>query len=320
MSKNLTFTKCFEYYKPNQEIATAIFSSTEDQMKHVIIAEPLAEVWYEPRAISYLAGPIADRLHAFEELGFEPDQLQEIITEYKKMKAQEEKLAEEPVKEPKRLDMLAAMAYSHNVLQNMYPKSLFISTDGWSNDSLWDMKLKQARGSILKIGDSEDMKKIENLKWPISKEFAKYVRNDVETTAKMVLNSIYGKRTALPSIKDVIFSDPATIIFWKDGTKTVVKAQDGEKYDPEKGLAMAISKKALGNTREYYHTFLRWLKKGKKGPERKILDIRVPASDIVEAFRKFSESVNANFDVSVDTMSNGEEVVKIEEKKNGRKD
>lgn len=83
-----------------------------------------------------------------------------------------------------------------------------------------------------------------------------------------------GDRTTLtpyilpfPEIKDVIFQEPATIVLWNDGTKTVVRSQCGEKYDPEKGLAMAISKKALGNTREYYHKFLHWEKKYKKSQE-----------------------------------------------------
>lgn len=62
----------------------------------------------------------------------------------------------------------------------------------------------------------------------------------------------------VPKIEKVLFEDPATIVFWKDGTKTVVKAQDGEKFDREKGLAMAISKKALGNDRGYYFTFQRY--------------------------------------------------------------
>ena len=56
-------------------------------------------------------------------------------------------------------------------------------------------------------------------------------------------------------IKDVIFNDPATIVFWYDDTKTVVKCQPGETFDPEKGLAMAISKKVLGNDYGYYETF-----------------------------------------------------------------
>ena len=58
-------------------------------------------------------------------------------------------------------------------------------------------------------------------------------------------------------VERVIFNDPATIVFWKDGTKTVVKA-DQEPFDPEKGLAMAISKKALGNSSRYYEVFKKW--------------------------------------------------------------
>ena len=56
-------------------------------------------------------------------------------------------------------------------------------------------------------------------------------------------------------IRDVIFSDPATVVFWDDNTKTVVKTRGGEKYDKEKGLAMAIIKKITGNTSNYYNIF-----------------------------------------------------------------
>lgn len=59
-------------------------------------------------------------------------------------------------------------------------------------------------------------------------------------------------------IKDVIFSDPATVVFWNDNTKTVVKTRGGEKYDKEKGLAMAIIKKITGNTSNYYNIFKEW--------------------------------------------------------------
>ena len=62
------------------------------------------------------------------------------------------------------------------------------------------------------------------------------------------------------SIEDVIFNDPATIVLWSDGTKTVVKAVD-EKFDPEKGLAMAFTKKYLGNKGNYYNTIRRWTEK-----------------------------------------------------------
>lgn len=46
---------------------------------------------------------------------------------------------------------------------------------------------------------------------------------------------------------------------WSDGTKTVVKCQDDDWYDPEKGLAMAISKKALGNKGNYCNEIKKWL-------------------------------------------------------------
>lgn len=66
--------------------------------------------------------------------------------------------------------------------------------------------------------------------------------------------------TPTPVIKDVIFNGPATIVLWRDGTKTVVKAQDGETVDKEKGLAMAITKKIYGNKSHYYNIFKKWVK------------------------------------------------------------
>lgn len=61
------------------------------------------------------------------------------------------------------------------------------------------------------------------------------------------------------TIKDVIFNNPAVIVLWADGTKTVVKCSENDIYDPEKGLAMAISKKALGNQGNYYNIFKKYL-------------------------------------------------------------
>lgn len=60
-------------------------------------------------------------------------------------------------------------------------------------------------------------------------------------------------------IKKVIFNDPATIVLWNDGTKTVVKCQEGDTYDKEKGLALCIAKKALGNKSNFNNEFKRWL-------------------------------------------------------------
>lgn len=60
-------------------------------------------------------------------------------------------------------------------------------------------------------------------------------------------------------IKKVIFSDPVTVVIWSDGQKTIVRAQNGEPFDPEKGLALAIAKRALGNNGSYYNTFKKWV-------------------------------------------------------------
>jgi hypothetical protein len=60
-------------------------------------------------------------------------------------------------------------------------------------------------------------------------------------------------------IDKVIFNEPATIILWKDGTKTVVKAVD-EPFDREKGFAMAVLKKMAGNKGNYFNKVKRWVK------------------------------------------------------------
>ena len=62
----------------------------------------------------------------------------------------------------------------------------------------------------------------------------------------------------VPRIEKVIFNDPATIVFWSDKTKTVVHCGKDE-FDKEKGLAMAISKKALGNKGNYFETFKKFI-------------------------------------------------------------
>lgn len=52
----------------------------------------------------------------------------------------------------------------------------------------------------------------------------------------------------LPDVSRIIFSPPATIVFWDDGTKTVVKCMEGEKFEKYAGFAMACMKKLFGST------------------------------------------------------------------------
>jgi len=60
-------------------------------------------------------------------------------------------------------------------------------------------------------------------------------------------------------IKKVIFNDPATIIFWEDGSKTIVKCQPNDKYDKMTGFAMACAKYMFGNKGNYYEVFKKWV-------------------------------------------------------------
>lgn len=45
----------------------------------------------------------------------------------------------------------------------------------------------------------------------------------------------------------VIFDGPATITFWPDGTKTVVKCADGDHYDKRIAILWCFMKKMFGN-------------------------------------------------------------------------
>ena len=82
-----------------------------------------------------------------------------------------------------------------------------------------------------------------------------YIKCDVEMTKAI---GRYTNMQMATTIKDVIFNDPATIVFWADGTKTVVKCQEGDEFDPEKGLTMAIAKKVYGNKGSYCNVIKKW--------------------------------------------------------------
>ena len=99
-----------------------------------------------------------------------------------------------------------------------------------------------------------------------SKLISNILNNSIFTSAipsaDLILN-LYKNHSQLCNleIKKVLYKNPATIVYWSDGSKTVVKCQREDTYDPEKGLAMAILKKMNGNTGCYYKEFKKWLPK-----------------------------------------------------------
>ena len=56
--------------------------------------------------------------------------------------------------------------------------------------------------------------------------------------------------------EDIIINPPATIVKWDDGTKTVVKCQNGDVYDTEKGIALCFMKKMFDN-KSYYNEVIK---------------------------------------------------------------
>lgn len=63
-------------------------------------------------------------------------------------------------------------------------------------------------------------------------------------------------------VEDVKFSGDRTIVFFGDGTKVVVKCQEGDTFDKEKGLAVACMKKLFDNTNVFNEVMRKWCGNG----------------------------------------------------------
>ena len=134
------------------------------------------------------------------------------------------------------------------------------------------------------------------------------IRNDAEVPRNLyrdLLNSTYGIGSLrIPEIKNVIFNDPATIVFWEDGTKTVVKCQDGDEYDLEKGLAMAIAKKAYGNKGNYCNKLKKWLPKEEPVDNNRSIFVPKEFTFTIDS-DKFSKSFKKGISDALDIIFKG---------------
>ena len=79
-------------------------------------------------------------------------------------------------------------------------------------------------------------------------------------------------------IKQVLYKEPATIVFWSDDTKTVSKCHNEDKYSPESGLTLCIMKKL--QEKSMHDIFEAWVPDeafsgtDKKGVFRTLKDVR----------------------------------------------
>lgn len=60
------------------------------------------------------------------------------------------------------------------------------------------------------------------------------------------------------AISKIIYANPATIVLWDDGTKTVSKCAEGDTYSKETGLSICILKKIIGAT-NVHNIFADWI-------------------------------------------------------------
>lgn len=140
----------------------------------------------------------------------------------------------------------------------------------------------------------------------LAKEIAYCMNNGMRDNTDMyrlMTNSTYGgfdivkdysmfRYNTRFEIDDVIFNDPATIVKWKDGTKTVVKVQEGDEFDPMVGLAMCIAKKAMGNQGNYFEVFKKWCKPYYKEQRIQEFNEDLINANIKEILEKMSSSLD----------------------------
>lgn len=61
------------------------------------------------------------------------------------------------------------------------------------------------------------------------------------------------------AVKRILFRDPATVVFWGDGTKTVAKVGPNDEYSPYYGFVAALAKKVYGSSAKVNSIIEPWL-------------------------------------------------------------
>lgn len=120
---------------------------------------------------------------------------------------------------------------TYNVVRSSYKRNFFNVL--YSGTSLGQsLKLPETTTSHDSITNSPYDTTVNALADPYG-YYRKYVRG---TESSMMYKQI-------PSIDRVILNEPAVIVLWLDGTKTIAMCTSDDTFDPEVGLAMAISRK-----------------------------------------------------------------------------
>ena len=93
------------------------------------------------------------------------------------------------------------------------------------------------------ICEKEELRKEIHDKMKFPRDIADHCVNDVLATIKFAET----KNFYSLNVSKIIFNPPATIVFWKDGTKTVVKCAAEDEFSEYYGFLAALGKKVYEN-------------------------------------------------------------------------
>jgi len=85
-------------------------------------------------------------------------------------------------------------------------------------------------------------------------------RGNMATNTEVTKPTVNKKAQREKIMDKTIFNAPATIVFWGDSNKTVVKTMEGDTYNPEFGFLQAYFEKHSGLTRTQVNKFMRELR------------------------------------------------------------
>lgn len=111
-----------------------------------------------------------------------------------------------------------------------------------------------AEGNPPVVGYSE-IEKIDERKPPFDKNpddsqlMSSYCINDARITAKLFEKEYLAMFGDKFSYKKIIFSGPCTIVIWDDRTKTIARCAEGDRMNPETGVAICFMKRAIGEAK-----------------------------------------------------------------------
>ena len=94
----------------------------------------------------------------------------------------------------------------------------------------------------------------------------------------------------LPKPQQVIFNNKATVVFWNDGTKTVVNCDKDDEFQEEFGFAMACMKKLFGSRSNFKAQFKNAVRQKSK-VEKQIDKLHERANCLSNDFRAVVEEI-----------------------------